>query len=159
MRVVRRAMNVRLLLAGLLVCLSLTIAAVPASARPSPVCADDLNSSCPGFACVDDSLDGYFQGDECIQMYCPTWGCCTGPCPPPTAEPASHSAAVCTGYMNVLGSKQRTCVDPAQAPECPAWTEGWSQIGYYRACYGTDALCTPAGCAELNTCNEWFCLA
>lgn len=151
-------MNVRLLLAGLLVALTLTVAAVPASARPSPVCVDELNASCPGYACADDDLDGTFQGDECMQVYCPTWGCCTGPCYPPMA-PAESGAATCTGYMNVLGTKQRTCVDPSQAPECPAWTEGWSNIGFYRACYGTGALCMPAGCVEISTCNPWFCFA
>lgn len=151
-------MNARLLLAGLLLCLSLTVAAVPASARPSPVCADALNGSCPGYACADTNLDATFQGSECMQVYCPTWGCCTGPCYPPMA-PAKSGSATCTGYMNVLGTKERTCVDPTRAPECAAWTEGWSNIGYFRSCYGTDALCTPAGCPEISTCNPWFCLA
>lgn len=120
-------------------------AAFPAAeARPAPACTDALGGSCPEFVCVDDDLNGKFEWDDCVATYCPTWGCCTGGCPPPQYE--TRSSAACTGYLNVLGSKQRTCVDPAQAPSCGAWSEGWSMIGSWKSCYGTAALCNPYGC-------------
>lgn len=52
-----------------------------------------------------------------------------------------NSGATCTGYKQIGNSKQRTCVDPAQAPSCGAWSEGWTHpIGYWRTCYGTQGL-------------------
>lgn len=151
-------------LTAILATLSLValFAAFPAAeARPAPACADAVTSSCPETVCVDDNLNGKFEWDECIFTICPSWGCCTTSCPPPAYD---RSSATCTGYMNVLGSKQRTCVDPSQAPECGAWTEGWSMIGYTKSCYGTRALCGPYGCLaepELDGCIDAarLCLA
>lgn len=130
-------MKLRLFLIG--ATLSLLLAAVPAEARPSPACVSyKTPSSCPGVVCVDENLDGYFQWDECIVMYCPMNGCCGGPCPPPME--ANVGASTCTPYLN-LGAKQRTCVDAEDAPECGAWTEGWHPVlGYYKACYGAGSL-------------------
>jgi hypothetical protein len=149
-------------LSAFLIMLSLLtiFATVPAEARPSPVCTE-LRGQCADFLCADTDLDGKFQWDECIGMYCTTQGCCPSGCPPPIADTGS-AAATCTGYMNVVGSKQRTCVDPSNAPACGAWTEGWSSIGYYRACYGTAALCTPSGCPdpiEIYGCYQNLCIA
>ena len=122
---------------------------VPAAdARPSPVCLQD-RSPCPSDVCVDSDLDGRFTyEDTCVGFLCPTWGCCGGPCPPP---PAASTTPTCTPYANVGGTKQRSCVDPDAAPACGAWTEGWSQLGYYRACYGADprdALCNETWCVQ-----------
>lgn len=137
-------------LSPVLVVLSLfaLFAALPATqARPAPACVD-VKTNCPGLACVDNDLDGAFEWNECVTTYCTTNGCCGGACPPPAYD-ASSSAATCTGYLNVAGSKQRTCVDPAQAPACGAWTEGWNMLGYYKSCYGTRALCSPYACPVL----------
>lgn len=142
-------------LTPLLAALSLLalFAVVPsAEARPAPACVEGVSKSCPEFACIDDNLNGKFEWDECVGMACPTWGCCPSSCPPPQYD---RSSATCTGYVNVLGSKQRTCVDATQAPECGAWSEGWNMLGYWKSCYGTRALCMPSGCVadpELSTC-------
>lgn len=134
--------------------LALFVAATPAEARPAPACTDLRSNQCPEFVCVDSNLDGVFTWEECIGMACPYTGCCGGPCPPPPAD----SSSTCTGYVNVLGSKQRTCADPTRAPECGAYTESYSWIGYSRACYGTAALCNPySGCPVLAC--DLVCLA
>jgi len=132
-------MKLRLFLIGTALCLLL--AAIPAEARPSPVCVTLKGpTTCPGIVCADENLDGRFQWDECIIMYCPMtpgYGCCGGPCPPPM-EANVDTSQTCTGYMNVGGVKQRSCVDADRAPECGAWSEGWHPVlGYFKTCYGT----------------------
>lgn len=77
--------------------------------------------------------------------------------------PAASAAPTCTGYVNVLGSKQRTCVDPDEAPRCGAWSEGWSYpLGYWKSCYGTAATCGAYGCLDdvaVSTCLLDVCPA
>lgn len=146
---------------GIALLLSLLAFVPAAEARPAPACTDMRPGTCPAWVCVDDDLNGKFSWDECIEMHCPHWGCCGGPCPPPY-EPMSSGSATCTGYMNVLGAKQRTCVDATDAPSCGAWTEGWSMLGYFKRCYGTAALCSPQGCVVPDTeiaCVDRLCLA
>lgn len=63
-----------------------TLLAPGIDARPSPACTDAAGGSCPGIVCVDQNLDGTFQYDECVIMYCPEYGCCSATCPPPPYE-------------------------------------------------------------------------
>ena len=63
---------------AMLLCALVAVAATPAEAR-SVACTDVVSTWCKGFVCVDENLDGYLTGDECIYQYCPG-GCCT--CPP-----------------------------------------------------------------------------
>lgn len=121
-----------------------TFVLAPVEARPVPVCIQ-ARQACPDDYCVDSNLDGKFTSqDACVGFVCPQWGCCGTPtCAEPMSGPSTEStdaAAACTPYANVAGTKQRTCVDASQAPECGAWTEGWTRLGYYRACYGTGAI-------------------
>lgn len=67
---------------GCLFVVGLVFAMAPGvEARPSPACVDAVSPTCPGVYCLDDNLDGKFQYDECLVIYC-LHGCC-GPCPPP----------------------------------------------------------------------------
>lgn len=89
---------------------------------------------------------------------------CIDACPDDLPDGGSSAGATCTPYVNVLGSKQRTCVDAAQAPSCGAWTEGWSHpIGYWKSCYGTGAVCGAHGCIAddiaISGCIRNVCLA
>lgn len=74
----------RILLATAMLVGAVALVATPADAR-ALACTDITSNSCPGFYCVDYDLDGYIEPaqDECTYMYCPTYGCCGGPCPPP----------------------------------------------------------------------------
>jgi len=70
------------ILIGALTVIGLVAALTPTiEARPAPACTD-LKGTCPGFVCVDENLDGRFQWNECVVMYC-LHGCCGSPCPPP----------------------------------------------------------------------------
>jgi hypothetical protein len=58
-----------------------------AAARPSPACVDPKamyggTTTCGGLVCVDENLNGKFDGNECIYFLCPECGC-GEPCPPP----------------------------------------------------------------------------
>ena len=69
----------RIVLATAMLACALAVAASPADAR-AVACTDLVTQGCQGFVCVDENLDGYLTGDECVYQYCPG-GCCT--CPPP----------------------------------------------------------------------------
>lgn len=77
----------RILIATALLVAGLTLVATPADAR-SVACTEYTSSSCPGFYCVDDDLDGYLEPaqGECAYAICPSWGCCSSPSCPPPAE-------------------------------------------------------------------------
>jgi len=67
--------------APLLLAASLTFVLVaflpPAEAR-EVACAQLKSSTCEGFVCYDENLDGHLTRDECVIIYCVTY--CCGPC-------------------------------------------------------------------------------
>lgn len=74
------------LLAGFAILAAFATLAPSADARPSPACSDANGGTCPGVVCVDENLDGTFEHNECVIVYCPEYGCCGYGCPPPPYE-------------------------------------------------------------------------
>lgn len=46
------------------------VSVLPGAEARSLACTDTTHSTCPGYVCVDTSLDGRYQWNECEPRYC-----------------------------------------------------------------------------------------
>lgn len=117
------------------------IALLPAAEARTVYCTDLRSPTCPGFVCVDTSLDGSIQPEECVDVYCGisgccpiTTGCCGSVCPPPPEVESScretnvggDPAGASVGWgvePRCIGLSYTTCrftYDPSE-PNTPVW--------------------------------------